>query len=276
MISKLVRFEARSTFRLLVIVWAALLAMAIIIGGLALITHGGFYQDLLQGSKAVYVIDKIVSTLMWILYGALFVAQIVLTLAIVVLRFYRGMLGDEGYLMHTLPVKTGDLITSKGIVATVAIIGSIIIGTLSILIMVFSIEPDGLRYVMYGFKTALQEEPLIPLYIVEGLIVLVISILSAVYQIYASMSVGQLLNRYRVLMSLAVYIGIGMVLSTVGTVLGVLAGSTDLGIWLGDLMNKRVLGPQMIFLGMFLTSAIPLVAFHIMTEKLLSRRLNLL
>ena len=276
MISKLVRFEARSTFRLLVIVWAALLAMAIIIGGLALITHGGFYQDLLQGSKAVYVIDKIVSTLMWILYGALFVAQIVLTLAIVVLRFYRGMLGDEGYLMHTLPVKTGDLITSKGIVATVAIIGSIIIGTLSILIMVFSIEPDGLRYVMYGFKTALQEEPLIPLYIVEGLIVLVISILSAVYQIYASMSVGQLLNRYRVLMSLAVYIGIGMVLSTVGTVLGVLAGSTDLGIWLGDLMNKRVLGPQMVFLGMFLTSAIPLVAFHIMTEKLLSRRLNLL
>ena len=277
MISKLVKFEARSTFRLLVIVWAALMAVAILIGVFALFTRISSYQDIMSSSTALYVIDKIISTVTMILYVALFVAQIVLTLAIVVLRFYRGILGDEGYLMHTLPVKTGDLITSKGIVASAATLGSIVAGAISILIMVFCFEPYSLHYAIEEFTYALEAEPLIPLYILEGLILLLVSIISGVYQIYASMAVGQLVNRHRILLSLGAYIGIGMVFSTLGTIIGVIAGYTDLGMWIENLLYEGTfMGVQFIMLILFLSSAIPLVAFHILTEKILSRRLNLL
>lgn len=277
MISKLVKFEARSTFRLLVIVWAALMAVAILIGVFALFTRISSYQDIMSSSTALYVIDKIISTVTMILYVALFVAQIVLTLAIVILRFYRGMLGDEGYLMHTLPVKTGDLITSKGIVASAATLGSIVAGAISILIMVFCLEPYSLHYAIEEFTYALEAEPLIPLYILEGLILLLVSIISGVYQIYASMAVGQLVNRHRILLSLGVYIGIGMVFSTLGTIIGVIAGYTDLGIWIEKLLYEGTfLGVQLIMLILFISSAVPLVVFHILIERILSRRLNLL
>ena len=278
MINKLVRFEARSTFRLLVIVWAAILALAIIISVVGMITGVSSYQDILSGSTAMYVIDKIISTVMWILYVTLFVAQIVLTVAIVVLRFYRGLLGDEGYLMHTLPVKTGALITSKGIIATIAILGSIIVGTVSILMIVFSFDPESLRVTVEGIGDAIAAEPLVILYAFEGLIAFLLSVLAGVYQIYVSLAIGQLANRHRILISLGAYIGIGFVMSLFGTILGVLAPITGLDRFISEVIYNmdQYLMIQLIFIGLILVSAIPLVIFHIVTEKLLSRRLNLL
>ena len=278
MISKLVRFEARSTFRLLVIVWAAMLAMAILISIVGLITGGSGYQDVMHSSTALHVIDKIVNTLMWILYVALFVAQIVLTLAIVVLRFYRGLLGDEGYLMHTLPVSTRCLITSKGIIATIAILGSIIVGAVSIMMIAFSFDPQSLRLALTELAGAIKIEPLIILYIFEGLIAFLLSILAGVYQIYVSMAIGQMANRNRILISLGTYIGIGFVMSVFGTILGVLAPLTGLDQIIAEAiynMNQQ-LTIQLVMIGVILSAAIPLVVFHVVTEKLLSRRLNLL
>ena len=278
MISKLVRFEARSTFRLLVIVWAAMLAMAILISAVALITGGAGYQDVMHSSTPLHVIDKIVNTLMWILYIALFVAQIVLTLAIVVLRFYRGLLGDEGYLMHTLPVNTRSLITSKGIISTIAILGSMIVGAVSISMIVLSFDPQALRMALEDLAEAIKIEPLIILYIFEGLIAFLLSILAGVYQIYVSMAIGQMANRNRILISLGTYIGIGFVMSMFGTILGVLAPLTGLDQIIAEAvynMNQHLI-IQLVMIGVILSAAIPLVVFHIVTEKLLSRRLNLL
>ena len=276
MVSKLIKFEARSTFRLLVIVWAALLAMSIIIGTVAMITGVSAFQDSMHGSTALYVIDKIINVLMWTLYVALFVAQIVLTTAIVVMRFYKGLLGDEGYLMHTLPVSTGSLIASKGIIASVAILGSVIAGTLSILIIAFSFEPTEL---LGGFRElgfAISRDPIIILYIFEGLILSVLSAVAAVYHIYASLSIGQLVNRHRIITSLGVYIGIGMAFSFIGTVLGIVFALTGLDEIISNAFLQGYLGPQMIFIGAIIMTAIPIVVFHLVCERLLSRNLNLL
>lgn len=276
MISKLVRFEAHATFRLLVVIWAALVACSVLFSVIALLTGGDFYQNLLQSSNALYLFDKIVSSLVILLYVALFVAQIVLTLAIIVMRFYRGVLGDEGYLMHTLPIGESHIIISKGIVASIAVLGSTILGIVSILMMVFATEPHSFTEVAGEFLSAVGKKPIIILYIFEGLIVAIVSIVAGIYQVYASLAIGQIANRHRILISLGCYIGINMVISTIGVFIGTIASFTGLEDVLSNLMSHEYLGPQLIFMGLFVVSAVQLVVFHIITEYILSNKLNLL
>ena len=51
------------------------------------------------------------------------------------------------------------------------------------------------------------------LVIVEAIILLVLSVLKSVYQIYAALAIGQLANKHRILLSLGAYIGISMIMS---------------------------------------------------------------
>ena len=53
----------------------------------------------------------------------------------VIQRFFRGLLGDEGYLMHTLPVSPWQLIGSKLLCAVVTTLLSIVVAILSILLI---------------------------------------------------------------------------------------------------------------------------------------------
>lgn len=275
-IGKLIRFEARSAFRLLIIVWISLLAIAGLISIILFATGAGAYQELMHGSTAIHIIDKVVNTLLMTLYVALFVAQIVLTMMVIVMRFYKGMLGDEGYLMHTLPVKEWELITSKGIIATLALIGSFLAGGISILMLVISFEPRNMQDALISVGDLIRREPIVILYIVESIILMLLSGLSGIYQIYASISIGQLVNRHRVAMSLAVYIGINMVLSTVGTVGGVIIGLTGVAKRIEYLLETGHIGPQILIIAGIVCTAAIIVIFHIITERMMSRRLNLL
>lgn len=277
MIAKLVRYESRSGFRYLLLIWAALLALTIAFALFARITAGVGFQQLMETVNAVFVIDKIVNGLLWILYVILFTAVFVLTLAVIVMRFYRGMFGNEGYLAHTLPVKEWQLLTSKGIVASAAILGSIIVACVSIAILAFALEPEGFTQFMWELGRTIGADPLVVLYAVEWIIVGIVGVVSEVYRIYTSLAIGQIANRYRVLLALACYIGIGMVLSTVSTVLGVIGTYTRAfdGV-MRMLTEGSFLEMELLIFLSFIVSAIPLVIFHLVTERILRTRLNLL
>ncbi|MBQ8999004.1 MAG: ABC transporter permease, partial [Clostridium sp.] len=66
----------------------------------------------------------------------LFVALGVVTIVVVVQRFKRNLLGDEGYLMFTLPVKAGSLITSKLLVTIMWTVASCIVGLITFSILI--------------------------------------------------------------------------------------------------------------------------------------------
>ncbi len=65
----------------------------------------------------------------------LFIALGVLTLIVTIQRFSKNLLGDEGYLMFTLPVKSRQLISSKLIATVVWGILSGIVGLITCLIL---------------------------------------------------------------------------------------------------------------------------------------------
>ena len=75
---------------------------------------------------------------------ALFVAAIVLTILLIVQRFNKSLLEDEGYLMFTLPVSQKSLVLSKFLTSLLFIILTSVVGIICI----------SLVSVMFGYKVS--------------------------------------------------------------------------------------------------------------------------
>lgn len=287
MIKKLINFEFRSSFRLLLVIWAALLAMTVLMCILLKVSGLSSYQNMIHSAQALEMVSGIIRTISWILYVALFSALVVLTVAVVIARFYRGLLGDEGYLMHTLPVKEWQLITAKGITATCAVLGSILVGILSIVLIVNVGNALNVFEVLTDIGKAVGQEPVLLLLGIELLLLAVLGVLKSIYQIYASISIGQLSGRHRILASVGAYIGITVVLSILAGIIVFLGTITGVGESIGSWFEAHSaiitqdgmagFGPsQLVLLLTFLAEAIQLAAFHVVSERLLTKRLNLL
>ena len=147
MTGKLIKYEIRSSIKMMAVIWAALIAVSVLFS-----LSINFLSDLvIDSGNGINTIVGIVEIITGIMYFAVFVALVVATVVMIILRFYKGLLGDEGYLMHTLPVKPWQLITSKGIVAAIVVIGSIIIAFLSIMILA-GINSVGIFPEMFGVR----------------------------------------------------------------------------------------------------------------------------
>ena len=156
MLGKLIKYEFKATGKIMLLFYAGLIFMALL--NMLIMPWGPTGNfDLFEGA-----LDRTSSTgetldfMKTLLQGAIFVMYIVLAIAVglvtlvaIVLRFYK-MLGDEGYLMFTLPVNTSSQIISKLIAATVWLICSTIVIILSILIVIGRVDyfdeiADGIR-----------------------------------------------------------------------------------------------------------------------------------
>jgi hypothetical protein len=104
MLGKLIKNEFKSTYRLVGTLLLCMLAVGVLI-----FINGkiGENSSTFETTQAILETGQI-----WVLVAAPFVI-----LGFLVYRFYRSMLGDEGYLSFTLPVTTGELILSKWLVA---------------------------------------------------------------------------------------------------------------------------------------------------------------
>ena len=97
---KLLKYEWKACARICLPLYAVELLVAFI--------NRLLYSDI--GSKLLYGIPSIVMTM---LYAAIMVALFVVTAVVLVQRFYKNLLGSEGYLMFTLPVSVSQHILSK-------------------------------------------------------------------------------------------------------------------------------------------------------------------
>lgn len=128
MLGKLLKYEFKSTSRLLGIIYLAILVMSVVIG----ISCRSMLQEVFSNVD-VYTSDpsagRIVSTIAMVsIYVILVIALVIITYYFIIERFYKSMLKGEGYLMHTLPVSTWELVACKTISGFVwSILGSVVI-----------------------------------------------------------------------------------------------------------------------------------------------------
>ena len=103
MFGKLLKYDFRSMWKTFRIVWPAALI-------LALVNRFTLFGTTNPGESAFGQWVSVIS--MGLFIGVCF-TLVILSAVFVLTRFYKGLLGDEGYLMHTLPVKSWQLVLSK-------------------------------------------------------------------------------------------------------------------------------------------------------------------
>lgn len=204
MFGKLMKYEMKSLSKGLLPLYGAVLVVAAI-------------NSLMFGFPMGMDTNGWAQTTAIMLYTALCVSVAVMTLVIIVQRFYKGLLGQEGYLMFTLPVPTWQLTCSKLLGATIMTILSGIVGIISILILGAGGIPwsnffSGLRYVF----SALDIDEVV--FFVEMLIAVLANVVASISQVYLAIALGHLVHKHRVAMSFVWYIAINTVLTFIGAV----------------------------------------------------------
>lgn len=286
MLGKLLKYDFKSMWKQFAIVWPAALALALItrlsLGFLVRADPENHVYYGVRGGQFATILAG-VSTL--VLVGVLF-AMFVIALIFAIQRFYKGLLGDEGYLMHTLPARPWQLIMSKLLCAEAATVVSVLVAVASIVILLWGfVDYHIFGTNFWGLLRMLTERfgGGMWLYLAELLALALVSGIRTYLQIYAAISIGHLSQKNRVAMSFVAYVAINAILSFLGGLLGRIP-------FVGIRMNVTVGavggmdGPPAYFTaGNFhaaiwaqIGAALVLSAvFFLVTNYILSRRLNL-
>lgn len=167
-------------------------------------------------SRILYVIPKNASldfmlpAISSMLYMGVMMAAFVVTAVILIQRFYKNLLGSEGYLMFTLPVTVSQHLFSKTIIAVVMIALSGIAAFLSIGIFA---DMSFVTLFVDMIKGVARSGGL--LFGLELLVLAVLGIADMALFVYMCMALGHLAGKHRLLMSVVWYV----VLSTAVQVL---------------------------------------------------------
>ncbi|WP_195268007.1 hypothetical protein [Eubacterium sp. 1001713B170207_170306_E7] len=211
MLGKLMKYEIKGTARLLLPVYVALLAMTLI---------NKIFLSINSEATGFIMTTGISMTL----YVCIIMALIVMTFIVIIQRFYKNLMTDEGYLMFTLPVPTWQQIVSKLIIA---LMWSLVCGIVIMLsIMILAIDGTSLQYMGQFFQELGQafnspEGGQAILILFELFILMIVGICANVLQVYASISIGQLFGKHKVLGAFGAYIVINIILQTIFTVMTV-------------------------------------------------------
>ena len=274
MLGKLLKQEFRATGRIMLPVFGALVILSVL------------------GNFSILMMDRGVtdSLILKILFGLLtagFVIAIfgvmLVTLVLMVTRFYRNLLKDEGYLMHTLPVSVHGLVWSKMIVSLVwFVVSALVIALILFLTALFqsghSLSDIQLYFPSWAqIKAMLQGAGVLSNLISLGLLAVVVCLLAffaGCLHFYAAMAMGHMFNRDKILLSIVFYVALSIVLSLMISVLGFRRMEALSAVEVTTLLESMALVRKILFSGLVieLLQAIPL---YFATVLSLRRGLNL-
>ena len=208
MLGKLMKHEFRATARIMLPVMGAMVALAL----LANLSIRG-----LAGNLSDVPLLRILFVLIIIFFSVAVVATAVMSLVIMVSRFYRNLLKDEGYLMFTLPVSIHELIWSKLIVSLVWFLGTGLLIFLVMTLMALNLSHTNLQMILEQFpswseisrwldETGIRGQ-LVTL-LVQGVLGTLIGILAACLHFYGAMALGHMFSKDKVLLSIVFFVGI--------------------------------------------------------------------
>ncbi len=227
MLGKLIKHEFKATARLFIPIFILVTAITVAVRFLADILHDINYD----GTKSGEIFSMIIA----FIFGAALVIGIICLIlsgpAVSLYRFYKNVYTDEGYLTNTLPVKPVSILASKLITGIVwTIISGVIVAlcycifVTSSKISLFTVDYDDINnsaYISALFDFISDNIWFIISFMIFGLISVIMSISS----VYVSVSIGNLVNRHKVLISLVVYFCLTIVLGMAIGIILVLAGT---------------------------------------------------
>ena len=262
MLGKLLKYEIKATARLFLPMYITILIFAVI--------NKIFDPFNTLDSSSSFNLQTILGAVSSILYFALIVGILVMTLVIMIQRFYKNLLGDEGYLMFTLPVKSWEHIISK---LAVAMMWTII----SLLIIIFSI------IILIGIDVVFAELPrLIDTFLDSfGYRILltiayyaILELIGGILMIYCAISLGHLFPKHKLIASFGMYCALYFINQIVGLVLLLLFGRD----FIASVVATGAPTPAQVNTFLLSLSPSPIllsIGYFVITNFILNKHLNL-
>lgn len=186
MLGKIIKHEFKATYGTYLLLFLSLFAVTIV-------------EKTSQYVEMDLEIWDIFKTLLMIVFVLFVIFVSFASQIIAVVRFYKTMTKDQGYLTHTIPVKEGTIIWGKAITAFIWILVSIVAAAIASVIFLFDTEMvHDLSKLFAQAGEAIQKEPIIILWIVLTVIIAIVSIFAGIFQFYASIGLGQMFAAHKV------------------------------------------------------------------------------
>jgi hypothetical protein len=210
MLSKLLKYEMKATARIFLPLFAVVLLSATINRLITILSPKGWESP---------------AIISMVLYVTILVGMFVVTAVMIIQRFYKNLLSEEGYLMFTLPVKPWMHIVSKLLWAMIWTLTSVAVAIGSVLIIASAqiFTPETVRQIGRFFSQVYSYEGAW-LFTAEFALLVLVAGIAKVIMIYASIAVGHLVNNHKILASLGAYLGLSTISQLLFTVMGLLPG----------------------------------------------------
>ena len=270
MLVKAMKYNWKSTYKIILLLNVYVL-ISTLIGVITL--SAGVWNSSSEGITGL-------GAILFILYmlSVAFVSSVVIIYLAV--RFYRNIYSDEGYLIHTLPISKNELLLSQVIVGTI----HTLITTVIMLICIF-----GLMFFLFACldsktQAALSltydpnmmndlESAFAEYFVMKVILIILYFIFSSAHAVllaFASISLGQLFTKHKILGSVICYIGLYTVIQ-IATSLIVLP-------FMGLSLFGNVSLTQLLNCGILVEAIFAIVCcavFYFLCYYLLSKKLNL-
>ncbi len=209
MLRKLLKYEYKATVRnfapiyLAVLLVTAMLAASILLFGTDITSDSRFEAAVSQITSEGYSTGISLMLLSSVCYVCLFIAMFVILFLTICQRFYKNLLGSEGYLMHTLPVNPAMLIASKVLVSLFwsALSALALVLSLGALLLAFWLgHMDGFS-LWNDFLRYFELDAVVLWSIPSGIASFIVSLLS----LYLAMLIGHQVKKGHLILSVIVF-----------------------------------------------------------------------
>lgn len=257
MLGKLLKYEIKATAMTFLVMYAAILGLAI-------------FNMIFNQVKF--------NTGMFITMGVLvisFIALGIVTIIMAVQRFNKNLLGDEGYLMFTLPVNGSQIIISKLLITLMWMFCSSIVAILTFVIL-YNTYSDGHEIAKLISKIQLNwgeinaeliSEINMSIYSFMACIGggVLLGLIEFILMIYAALTIAQLpaFSKHRGLCAFGIYVGIDVLFNNI-IMTGLMA-----------LVGINQLEPRLLMIGGCGFMAIMSIILFVCTNFILNKHLNL-
>lgn len=279
MFVKLLKYDMRSVWRVWWIMSLSVLGMSLV-GGVAL----KVIISLIEADSFPFVV--FLAMLLIFACVMAIIASMVVTELLVFVRFYKNFFTDEGYLTFTLPVSRKDLLLSKTVNALIWTAAQTVLMFVCIFLLLLIGVPDHLgvdffRELNYALSmVGAGAGAWGILYAVEGLILVLCSMIFSISLIHFCITMGAILaKKAKILAAIGIYYAVNMVITFV-TQIFTTVFTWMLSAGLSDLLESAVPAMRggivavMLLIACCMMAAVSAVMYFITLGRL-ERNLNL-
>lgn len=271
MLRKLMKHELRATMRIMLPLYFVVFVfgMAAQFSVRHMVTQGDSMLNLLGGLLTAGFIVSIFGVCL-------------MTLVLMIRRFQKNLLGDEGYLMFTLPVSVHSQIWSKLLVSTLwFFLTGLMVIAVSLLVVLGLTDLTELREVfahaMYLFRELTPADQLDSiLLVVEMLVMMLVNCCAQCLYFYAALAIGHSFSSHKLVWSVGIWFGLMFAVQLLsGMFMTVFVHQAE-GIF--NWLYAHAGSMQVVHVGLLTTMAGTLAVgavFYLLTAFFLKKRLNL-